>query len=113
MRRLILTVCFFLLMGASVQAQRPRQIQWDDPDNPPGTVLKYTVYWGVAKLGPYLTGKVDIVAPTMTATITLPKGVYYMVCTASNTENESPYSNEIEVVVRDNAKKPINLRVSN
>lgn len=110
-RRIVFTLFFFFLLGAVAHAQRPRQVLWDDPDNPAGTVTKYTVYWGVAIGGPYQMGKVDIVAPTKTATITLPKGVYYLVCTASNSEGESPYSNEVEVVVRDNAKKPINLRV--
>lgn len=111
MKKLLFVIFCLLAMQTSTQVMRDRTCIWEDPDNPPGTVTKYTVYYGTAQGGPYTLGKIDIPVGTLTATVTLPKGTYYFVVTASNPDSESPYSNEATTTIYDNSRKPINFRI--
>lgn len=111
---MILTAALSLVLAGMPPLKavtRTRTAAWDDPDNPPGTVLKYTIYWGTTTGGPYTLGKVEVPAAARTAQIVLAKGTYFMVVTASNADSESPYSNEATTTVQDNARKPINFKI--
>lgn len=109
----ILFVIFalFAIQTASAQVMRNRTLIWEDPDNPAGSVTKYTIYYGTTAGGPYTLGKIDIPAGTLTGQVTLAKGTYYFVVTASNPDAESPYSNEATTTIYDNARKVINFRI--
>lgn len=114
MKRLI--PCFAVLVlllaiPAAAQVMRNRTLVWEDPDNPAGSVTKYTVYYGTTTGGPYTLGKIDIPAGTLTGQVTLGKGRYYFVVTASNPDAESPYSNKATTEIYDNARKVINFRI--
>ena len=113
MKRFILLSTLFVFSTALSLAQvtRTRTLAWDDP-NTPGTVTKYTIYWGTQTGGPYTLGKLDIPVGTRTAQVSLPKGTYYFVVTAINPDSESPYSNEASTTIYDNSMKPINLIIT-
>lgn len=108
---LFIVLCISFCSIGLAQVTRGRTLAWEDPDNPAGSVTKYTVYWGTTTGGPYTLGKLDIPAGTLKGSVTLAKGTYYFVVTASNADSESPYSNEATTTVQDNARKPINFRI--
>lgn len=113
MRRTLLLIAVLIVACGVLcaQAMRGRTLIWEDPDNTGNGITKYTVYWANTPGGPYTLGKVEIPVGTLTATVTLGKGTYYFVVTASNPDSESPYSNEATTTIYDNARKPINFKI--
>lgn len=111
MRRIALLLLLLTAMPIYAQVARNRTLIWEDPDNPAGTITKYTIYYGTTAGGPYTLGKIDIPAGTLTGQVTLGKGTYYFVVTASNPDSESPYSNEATTTIYDNARKVINFKI--
>ncbi len=69
-----------------------------------GEIVSYKVYYGQTASGPYTLSRV-VTFPNTTTTITVPKGTWYFVSTATTTNGlESSYSNEVSKVVLGNSK---------
>lgn len=111
-RFLLLTFLICTPLAALAQPQpRSYTASWEDPNNPPGSIIRYTIYAGSVSGGPYNQGKYEVPGGTLSLTMTLAKGTWYFVVTATNATGESDYSNEASITVQDNARKPINFKI--
>lgn len=90
---------------SSVLSAADVSLAWE-PNNPPGTVTKYTVY---QKIGTNWVKKGDATGTTFTVTGLTP-GVHTFAVTATNTWGESVKSNEVTTPAP--ANPPTNLRIT-
>lgn len=109
MKKLLAAAIILWASLAMAQVQRNRTLTWDYPDQ--SQITGFRLYWGTAPGGPYTLGKIEILKGQTTASVQLPRGTYYFVCTAFNPDSESEFSNEATTTIYDNAMKPINLTI--
>jgi len=112
MKRLLLAVVMFLVCAGGIfaQVQRNRTVMWEYPYDI-SQVTEFRLYYGKTPGGPYDMGKIVVPVNSLEASVVLPKGTYYFVCTAANPDSESEYSNEASTTIWDNAQKVINLKI--
>jgi len=98
-----------LLFLIALNARASWTLLWD-PNDPSDGVTSYKVYESTVTTYNAIVSVIPSSTPSYLISA-LSRGTHYFVVTALNSDGESPYSNEVSIVVKKNPSAPKNLHV--